>query len=121
MGYPRKEVSAACASLGFYDVDELSFPDRARLAFRELGMATGLRALESTGRQNDGNGQTRSINRERLLPEVENLKSYEDLTDQIEAFWLKEEDRQVKSWTGHEDINAVMLATSLAPDTFLEV
>ena len=68
-------VSAACASLGFYDVDQLSFPDRARLASREPGMATGLRALELIVRQNDGNGQKRSIDRERLLTKVENFPS----------------------------------------------
>ncbi|KAL1672010.1 hypothetical protein EV122DRAFT_295168 [Schizophyllum commune] len=39
----------------------------------------------------------------------------------IENFWTNEEIRKEKSWTGHEDINAVMLATTLAPDAFLEM
>ena len=84
-------------------------------------MATGLRAIRLIGRQVDGNGQTRFRNRERLLRALEKLESYESLADRIEKFWMKEESRMEKSWPGHEDINAVMLATSLAPDTFLEV
>ncbi|KAL1712959.1 hypothetical protein EV715DRAFT_296547 [Schizophyllum commune] len=68
----------------------------------------------------DGNGQTRFRNRERLLRALEKLDSYENLADRIGKFWMKEESRMEKSWTGYEDINAVMLATTLALDAFLE-
>ncbi|KAL1660949.1 hypothetical protein GGF50DRAFT_118439 [Schizophyllum commune] len=113
-------VSVANASLGLYDKDELSYPAHARLAFRELGIVTALRAVWQIGRQLDGNGQTRLRNRERLLRALEKLESYEDLADRIEKSWMKEENRMAKSWAGHEDINAVMLVTTLAPDAFLE-
>ncbi|KAL1702807.1 hypothetical protein EV121DRAFT_292951 [Schizophyllum commune] len=113
-------VSAENASLGLYDADELSCPARARLACRELGMSTGPRVVGLIGRQVDGNGQTRFKNQKSLLKELKTLKSYEGLAGQIEAFWMKEDNRKEESWTEHEDINAVMLATTLAPDAFLE-
>jgi len=43
------------------------------------------------------------------------------LRDIIEAFWLATANRQASSWTGHRDINMVMLATSLAPDGYLSL
>jgi hypothetical protein len=39
----------------------------------------------------------------------------------FEKFWLDEANRESESWIAHQDINAVMLATSLAPDGFLEI
>ena len=33
-----------------------------------------------------------------------------------ESFWLLPEHRQVRTWLDHEDINDVMLATSLVPE-----
>ena len=36
-----------------------------------------------------------------------------------ESFWLLPEHRQVRTWLDHEDINDVMLATSLVPEGFL--
>ncbi|MBA2246071.1 MAG: hypothetical protein H0W11_14030 [Gemmatimonadetes bacterium] len=41
------------------------------------------------------------------------------LKDEIEAFWREPAHRRTESWMAHEDINAVMLATSLAPDGYL--
>ncbi|MGD9082806.1 MAG: hypothetical protein PVJ50_06225 [Desulfobacterales bacterium] len=39
----------------------------------------------------------------------------------IEKFWLDPKNRRAKSWTEHQDINSVMLATSLAPDGYLKL
>ena len=41
------------------------------------------------------------------------------LKDTIERFWSEPAHQHVQSWTAHEDINAVMLATSLAPHGYL--
>lgn len=114
-------MSAADTSLASYDADELKYPARARLAFRELGIAIGLRAVKLVGEQVDGNGQTRFKKREHMLREVEKLRQHEALADRIEEFWMEEDNRNAKSWMGHEDINAVMLATTLSPDAFLEI
>jgi hypothetical protein len=43
------------------------------------------------------------------------------LGEAIEKFWLDPQNRTAESWTGHQDINSVMLATSLAPDGFLKL
>ncbi len=37
----------------------------------------------------------------------------------IESFWLQPEHRSVDSWLEHVDINNAMLATSMAPDGYL--
>jgi hypothetical protein len=41
------------------------------------------------------------------------------LIDAIEGFWLDPRTREATTWKEHEDINAVMLATSLAPEGYL--
>jgi hypothetical protein len=85
----------------------LKLPARYRLAFRELGLAIGLRAVERLGTLTGMNSVT------------EALMSYVPVAEEIEAFWLEPENRQVDTWTEHRDINMVMLATSLAPDGYL--
>jgi hypothetical protein len=49
------------------------------------------------------------------------LMQYLPLRDAIEAFWRDPAHQRSAAWREHEDINAVMLATSLAPDGFLEL
>ena len=41
---------------------------------------------------------------------------YLPLRDEIEAFWRDPEQQHAATWTEHQDINEVMLATSLAPN-----
>jgi hypothetical protein len=43
------------------------------------------------------------------------------LGEAIEKFWLEPQNRIAKTWTEHQDINSVMLATSLAPDAYLKL
>ena len=47
------------------------------------------------------------------------LSRYAPVRAEIESFWLPPEHRQVRTWLDHEDINDVMLATSLVPEGFL--
>jgi hypothetical protein len=98
--------------------DDLCMPADDRLAFRELGLSIGLRAvkrmqtlLESSPRAFDS--------RLSLRAHIEGLRPYLPLIDVIERFWLQPENRNSRAWRDHEDINAVMLATSLAPDGYL--
>ena len=91
-----------------------------RLAFRELGLAIGLHALMKLqgliGRNPDrfatGEGLPRLLAR---------LNEFSYLCDEIERFWMHATHQENQTWCEHEDINAVMLATSLAPDGFLLV
>ena len=81
-----------------------------RLAFRELGLCIGMRAIESLEAM-DLAPSTRSV-----LGEV---RSFEPLSRATEVFWLEPAARGQASWFEHRDINEVMLATALAPEGFL--
>jgi len=52
---------------------------------------------------------------------LDSLKHYLPLLEQIEQFWLDPENRTVPSWKDHVEINTVMLATSLAPEGYLDL
>jgi hypothetical protein len=98
----------------------LNLPADYRLAFRELGLSIGLRAIERLKgliKENQGFFPER----ESLLSRIENLMQYTPLTDTIEKFWLDPANKEAETWSAHRDINMVTLATSLAPDGYLEV
>ena len=98
--------------------DALSMPAYYRLAFRELGLSIGLHAVQ---RMQDL--LARSPRAFDTLPSLRSrldlLMRYAALIEPIEAFWLNPKNREADSWDEHEDINAVMLATSLAPEGYL--
>jgi hypothetical protein len=94
-------LDAAHAGLSHYlKRSELGLPAGYRLAFRELGLAIGVRAVEHAG----------------LAGPFQPLMK---LAPAIEAFWLDERHQRSESWLEHQDINEVMLATSLAPEGFV--
>ena len=114
-------LDSSMEGLGFYARERpLRLPAEYRLAFRELGLSIGLRAVERLKGliiQNPGlfnNAYT-------LESRLEGLMRYAPLREEIEMFWLKPTNREVNTWTEHRDINMVMLATSLAPDGFLSL
>jgi hypothetical protein len=98
--------------------DELRQPARYRLAFRELGLAIGLHALERLQRAVE---QERHLTpaSQRRRARVQELMQYLPLRDAIETFWRDPVNQRSDTWIEHRDINEVMLATSLAPDGFL--
>jgi len=75
-----------------------------RLAFRELGLAIGLMAAPTI------------IDRARGTRD-----QYRSLADQIVDAWLPLAHSPDELWQAHRDINDVMLATALAPETFLSI
>jgi len=91
---------------------ELDRPAGARLAFRELGLAIGLAAIE---RASDELGGTRALSRGELAP----LLRHGHLRERIDGFWLDPAHREAPTWKEHLDINEVMLATSLMPGGYL--
>jgi hypothetical protein len=106
-------LTAAClVSLeAFADGDPLAGSADSRLAFRELGLAIGLHAIERVEASMAlGEGVNKAF---------QALSHYQPLASRIDAFWSVPQHRQSRSWTAHADINAVMLATSLAPDGYL--
>jgi hypothetical protein len=96
----------------------MKFPADLRLAFRELGLSIGLRAVEELRKKISEN--PRLFGNERTLhAQVEGLARRVSLVQEIEGFWLEPGNREVNSWTEHRDINVVMLATSLCPSGYL--
>jgi hypothetical protein len=111
-------LSAALAGLPAYLAQpDLRSPADRRLAFRELGLAIGLAAVERMGQD-----ARRAPERPPGTParaRLEQLSRYAPLRGEIESFWLQSPHRRGSSWLDHEDINDVMLATSLVPEGFL--
>ncbi len=77
---------------------DLRRPARVRLAFRELGLAIGLAGTEA------------------MAGEASDLAPYLPLRRAIQSFWLEPQNRLSRTFTEHQDINQVMLATSLVPE-----
>ena len=98
--------------------NSLKLPADYRLAFRELGLAIGLRAVEKLKGLIEGNPDL--FDRKHPLHlRIEKLMQYIPLSEIIEKFWLDRKNQKASSWTEHRNINMVMLATSLAPDGYL--
>jgi len=88
-------------------------PAEQRLAFRELGLAIGLHGLERMKEVATGDHAWAAGCRE--------LCNFIPLAEQIERFWAVPEHRMTSTWQDHRDINDVMLATSLMPESCLTV
>jgi hypothetical protein len=114
-----KLLGAAHTGLRHYAAnDELQAPAEYRLAFRELGLAIGLEAVERLSRHA---GQGGSVAEENIRRELKALSRYIPLSRQICEYWLDPLQRNSYTWSEHRDINEVMMATVLAPDGFLEL
>ena len=104
--------AAALSGLKYYlNSGELQAPPESRLAFRELGLAIGLSAVERMGGE-----ESKST---AIDARLEDLKHYVQVGMEIEAFWRNPKHQDNPAWTEHRDINEVMLATRLAPEGFL--
>ena len=89
-----------------------------RLAFRELGLAIGLAAVERLRKDTDDD-RRRAFGNEGLRTRVNALGSHMGLRAALVSSWLDPEHQRARTWSEHRDINEVMLATSLVPDGFL--
>jgi hypothetical protein len=112
-------LQAALLSLHAFQAGRtLDDPVSYRLAFRELGLAIGLRGVPgmcAIARRNPA-----------LFPgdmrrDLERLQQAVAMAERIENLWRQPESRQVRAWSDHREINSVMLATSLQPAEFLSV
>jgi len=96
----------------------LARPASHRLAFRELGLVIGLKAVAAIA---DEIKQRSFDNRVALRRATDWLLRHESLGAEIIGDWLPPARQQDDSWRVHQDINDVMLATALIPDTFLSI
>jgi hypothetical protein len=84
-----------------------------RLAFRELGLSIGLHGVQWI--------RCVVVQDRELASASDSLLPYQPLARQIQTFWSDPMARLSRTWTEHRDINAVMLATSLAPEGYLQL
>jgi hypothetical protein len=94
----------------------LKFPVHYRLAFRELGLSIGLRAVERLQKLIEENS---GVFKNPLHSQIESLMRFVPFSKTIETFWLESINKETATWKAHRDINMVMLSTSLAPDGYL--
>jgi hypothetical protein len=96
-------------------------PADHRLAFRELGLAIGIHAAEraSVHLRPEATAPTAPDHLDGEWRQA--VRQHGGLAAEIQAFWARPESRRAATWTEHEDISAVMLATALVPDGYLEL
>jgi hypothetical protein len=94
---------------------ELALPHDQRLAFREIGLAIGLRGVgpmrERLERAPAMFGGEEDLGWFRSHCGA--LERFGGLADRIEASWASPAGQASRSWNDHLDIDAVMLAASL--------
>lgn len=98
---------------GYAHSHGLNQPATHRLAFRELGLAIGLQGLEWVA--------SRDWNHPGIRQGIQDLARFQPLAGAIRDFWCQPANRAVKTWMDHDDINSVMLVTSLYPWGFLNI
>jgi hypothetical protein len=104
-------LRAALEGLAHYSRGrDLEQPASTRLAFRELGLAIGLSAVEEMQTRSRAGLPALSTRAAEML---EALRRHFALARAMVAFWLDPEQRRNRRWLEHRDINDVMLATSL--------
>jgi hypothetical protein len=115
----EKLLAAALAGLHRYATSaQWRLPAQYRLAFRELGLAIGLHAVERM-HQAAGRRQPASARDTEASALLHALLRHVGIGKEIESYWRDPGHRRSPTWSEHRDINEVMLATSLAPEGYL--
>lgn len=100
--------------------EQFGRPAQDRLAFRELGLSIGLHAVELMQNLADQNPSYVTDHRP-LLVKIERLGRFLPILETIEQCWLNLANQKSEIWLEHQNINTIMLATSLAPYSYLAV
>jgi len=109
-------LKASLTGLQVYaDSREMELPAGQRLAFRELGLAIGLQAVERIWQTLD-HGPASVSSRSTISTLLQALTQFVPLSDNLVTFWRDPAHQDRAAWIEHRDINEVMLATGLAPD-----
>jgi hypothetical protein len=107
----RRVLLEAAHSLQAFDDTSLHRPAAQRLAFRELGLAIGMSGIERISELAKDDHELTEL--------IQVVLESRFLAAQISEFWSAAAHRQNRTWLEHNDINAVMLATCLAPEGYL--
>jgi hypothetical protein len=106
-------VDAARSLRSFAGSPLLSYSAERRLAFRELGLSIGFQGLTHIRNLLEGDRE--------LTAPADDLLLHRPLVETIQTFWSDPANRRSSTWTDHRDINTVMLATSIAPQSYLQI
>jgi hypothetical protein len=114
-------VGAAASGLAqFMASQPWTRPPERRVAFRELGLAIGLLAVARLWRVLERDAA--SLDAQPALREsLDMLIAQVPVARTIIDFWSDDARQRSPTWLAHEDINAVMLATALAPAGYLDL
>ncbi|HVO78270.1 MAG TPA: hypothetical protein VMS79_05320, partial [Methanomassiliicoccales archaeon] len=117
----EKVLEAASSGIGYFNESgTLGLPAEHRLAFRELGLAIGIQGVlqlpNIVSRE-----RVKFANARKIDSLLASMKRHSHLADEIQRFWMDEHHREAPIWQEHKDINTVMLATCLRPDSFLSI
>jgi hypothetical protein len=112
--------SCSYGLISFVRTGHLASPATNRLAFRELGLAIGLKAVSAIAHVIE-KSRSHFQNRGDLSRSINLLQRHVSIGDEIISAWQAHAEHQAKSWRAHQDINEVMLATALIPNTFLSI
>lgn len=112
-------LRAASSGLQHYQhTGEWRQPATHRLAFRELGLAIGLKSVRLMG-EAAAKHDLRLLTHPAARASLQAIREALLLGDEIESFWRNRSHRHGGGWIEHEDINEVMLATCLVPEGML--
>ncbi len=100
--------------------NSLNLPAEHRLAFRELGLAIGLHTIDRM-QETIAQHPENFSHVDQLSSTLANLSRFYHIYELIKDFWLEAVHRSTSTWQEHANINNVMLATCLAPDSYLEL
>jgi hypothetical protein len=103
----------------FAGTGQLELPAQYRLAFRELGLSIGLHAVDRLQSRLE-KAESPPAGTIPWAEKIQAVRAFASLTHQIESCWLDHGAQRLETWMEHQDINAVMLATSLSPAGYLE-
>jgi hypothetical protein len=113
-------IDAALISVGSFSLGgDLRLAAENRLAFRELGLSIGLKSLPLI-RTSLVNPKKRKAS-SGMFQKLTELDRFSSLGHIIDEFWTSAKNQKATTWSEHREINMVMLATSLAPDSFLSI
>lgn len=110
--------SALVSMSSYLQNNPQDYPAVYRLAFREMGLSIGIKGVKYMDSLLKAN-KAYFTEYDFLKQHIESLKEYMPLAISLESFWLKDKNRRSKTWM--DQINMVMLATSLAPCGFLMI
>jgi hypothetical protein len=102
----------------FENAVDFQRPASQRLAFRELGLAIGLASVPYMMKMVDAYELQNLKGTKKTLAQIE---PFLQVRERIMEFWSLPEHQANRTWRDHAEINSVMLAAALIPESVLQL